>query len=234
MNNNELDEIINKIGASYLISYLYGKYIDKNHDNYKRRETDKTALIESNRKFFYDMVQVILQMDESRLDSNKIGLSGEEVKRMAEELLKKLGGNVPVSIHIKSKDYIALSDLATCSSMIDEGFKEYFKKYNGKEGYSGNSGEGFIEEFPAEAFDRDIVVTNVRDGSIWIDLLIKILEGAVKAFFGCLVKKLFDKHSCREKPDVRVIIININADTDYEIEVYSENNFIEINIKHKK
>lgn len=232
--NNNISETINKIGASYLISYLYGKYIDKNHDNYKRRETDKTALIESNRKYFYDMVQAVLQMEESKLDSNKIGLSGKEVKRMAGELLEKLEGNVPVSIHIESKDCIALSDLATCSSMIDEGFKEYFKKYKDKESYSGNSGERFIGELPSEAFDKNIVVTNVRDGSIWIDLLIKIFEGAVGAFFCCLVKKLFDKHFCREQPGVRVIIVNINADTDYEIEVDSENNFIEITINHKK
>ena len=233
MSNNELNEIINKIGASYLISYLYGKYINKNHDNYKRRETDKTALIESNRKYFYDIVQAVLQMDESKLDSNKIGLSGEEVKRMAEELLEKLDGNVPVSIHIKSEDYIALSDLATCASMINEWFKEYFKEYNGKEGCLENNGESFIGKLPAEAFDKDIVVTNVRDGSIWIDLLIKLLKEAGKVLFDCFVKKLFDKYFCRKRDGEWIIIININADTDYEIEVDPENNFIEITINHK-
>lgn len=87
MSNNELDEIINKIGASYLISYLYGKYIDKNHDNYKRRETDKTALIERCEGNYKNMVQTVLKMDENKLESNEIGLSGAEVKKMAKKIL---------------------------------------------------------------------------------------------------------------------------------------------------
>lgn len=87
MSNNELNEIINKIGASYLISYLYGKYIDKNHDNYKRRETDKTALIERYKDNYHKMVEAVLEMDENKLESNEIGLSGAEVKKMAKKLL---------------------------------------------------------------------------------------------------------------------------------------------------
>lgn len=87
MNNNEFNETINKIGASYLISYLYGKYIDKNHDNYKRRETDKTALIERYKDDYHKMVEAVLEMDENKLESNEIGLSGAEVKKMAKKLL---------------------------------------------------------------------------------------------------------------------------------------------------
>lgn len=87
MSNNELDEIINKIGASYLISYLYGKYIDKNHDNYKRRETDKTALIERYKNNYHKMVEAVLEMDENKLESNEIGLSGAAVKKMAKKIL---------------------------------------------------------------------------------------------------------------------------------------------------
>lgn len=87
MNNNEFNETINKIGASYLISYLYGKYIDKNHDNYKRRETDKTALIERYKDNYHKMVEAVLEMDENKLESNEIGLSGAEVKKMAKKLL---------------------------------------------------------------------------------------------------------------------------------------------------
>ena len=85
MNNNEFNETINKIGASYLISYLYGKYIDKNHD--KRRETDKTALIERYKDNYHKMVEAVLEMDENKLESNEIGLSGAEVKKMAKKLL---------------------------------------------------------------------------------------------------------------------------------------------------
>ena len=87
MSNNELNEIINKIGASYLISYLYGKYIDKSHYNYKRRETDKTALIERYKDNYHKMVEAVLEMDENKLESNEIGLSGAEVKKMAKQLL---------------------------------------------------------------------------------------------------------------------------------------------------
>ena len=85
--NNNINETINKIGASYLISYLYGKYIDKNHDNYKRRETDKTALIERYKDNYHKMVEAVLEMDENKLESNEIGLSGAEVKKMAKKLL---------------------------------------------------------------------------------------------------------------------------------------------------
>lgn len=87
MSNNELDEIINKIGASYLISYLYGKYIDKSHYNYKRRETDKTALIERYKNNYHKMVEAVLKMDENKLENNEIGLSGAEVKKMAKKIL---------------------------------------------------------------------------------------------------------------------------------------------------
>ena len=85
--NNNINETINKIGASYLISYLYGQYIDKNHDNYKRRETDKTALIERYKDNYHKMVEAVLEMDENKLESNEIGLSGVEVKKMAKKLL---------------------------------------------------------------------------------------------------------------------------------------------------
>ena len=85
--NNNINETINKIGASYLISYLYGKYIDKNHDNYKRRETDKTALIERCEGNYNKMVQAVLKMDENKLENNEIGLSGAAVKKMAKKIL---------------------------------------------------------------------------------------------------------------------------------------------------
>ncbi len=41
------------------------------------------------------------------------------------------------------------------------------------------------------------------------------------------------KYFCRKRDGEWIIIININADTDYEIEVDPENNFIEITINHK-
>ena len=83
-------EFLTTMGAVWFVSYSYFKKVDSTHGNWKNVSTFSNRISVYNRTSQYHkfwLVQ-IFQMSNINLEKNTIGLSGEEVKRMAKELLK--------------------------------------------------------------------------------------------------------------------------------------------------
>lgn len=92
--NCEAGDILSKISASFLVSYLYCKKIDETHDAWKKYElTDKSfssriSKINNNEEHQKAWLEhIALKCSEARLNRNTIGLTGAQVKEMAKELL---------------------------------------------------------------------------------------------------------------------------------------------------
>ena len=80
------------MGAAWFVSYCYFNHINSAHINWKKVNTSGNRISVYNRTYDYHKywLQKVLQMDEYNLDKNTIGLSGRQVKIMAEELLNIL------------------------------------------------------------------------------------------------------------------------------------------------
>ena len=85
-------EELTTMGAAWFVSYCYSKLINASHVNWKRVKTTSTRISVFNRttNFHKYWLQKVLQMDEYNLDKNTIGLSGNQVKEMAHDLLNIL------------------------------------------------------------------------------------------------------------------------------------------------
>lgn len=81
-------DILTRIGASWFISYNYCKDIDSTHTNWTKVETTelRKKYFEKSTNYHETWVHKILHMEDSRLNRNKIGLSAEDIKRMAKKL----------------------------------------------------------------------------------------------------------------------------------------------------
>ena len=86
----EHGELLSHIGASWYASYAYYRHVDKGHDNYTNGSTARRipACLDNLEleKYF---IERITEMSAKNLSTNKIGLSGEDVLRMAREVLAK-------------------------------------------------------------------------------------------------------------------------------------------------
>ena len=80
-----------RIGAAWFVSYEYYLHIDDTHDNFEKvGETtfvNRINLSKTTNRYHRLWLERIANMNPARLNSNSIGLSGEEVVRMAKELL---------------------------------------------------------------------------------------------------------------------------------------------------
>jgi hypothetical protein len=90
--NFEYGDILSHIGAAWYASYAYHRHCDPVHNNYTIVSTWKTRASTYKRhleleKYF---IERISEMSSKKLDTNNIGLSGEEVLRMATKVLKQL------------------------------------------------------------------------------------------------------------------------------------------------
>lgn len=92
VNQDTLKRMLTTMGRSWFVSYAYYKYIDSAHKNWARREKYTTAAV----KFFNLLTREhrnILQdiydnADIARLSQNQIGLTGQEVRRLAGVILE--------------------------------------------------------------------------------------------------------------------------------------------------
>ncbi|MBQ7904823.1 MAG: hypothetical protein IJ361_03615 [Spirochaetaceae bacterium] len=77
------------MGASWFVSYLYFKLIDSNHRNWAVVSTAQNrARVFSNTTCYHKYwLSEIVMMDISNLNKNTLGLTGIQVKNMAEQLL---------------------------------------------------------------------------------------------------------------------------------------------------
>ena len=91
VSRDSVKRMLNTIGRSWFVSYAYYKYIDSSHKNWELREKYLAGAV----KYFNVLVrehrailQDICNADEARLSQNKIGLSGQEIKVLADKILQ--------------------------------------------------------------------------------------------------------------------------------------------------
>lgn len=81
---------LSKMGATWFTSYMYYLNIDKNHRNWTNCSTIemRTSFFYGSRKYHKFWLENIVNMDSGRLSSNKLDLNGQDVIRMAKQILK--------------------------------------------------------------------------------------------------------------------------------------------------
>ncbi len=86
---------LTQIGASWFVSYSYYSNIDKNHLAWKKVKTSSSRITIYNLTIKYHefWLNKVMDMDNNRLSTNKIGLKGYQVKQMAKEILSKINTN---------------------------------------------------------------------------------------------------------------------------------------------
>ncbi|MCI5544515.1 MAG: hypothetical protein MR368_03470 [Azospirillum sp.] len=89
MSDYDLDETLQKMGASWYVSYDYYKHFDSTHANWSKVGTagrqnryDNSSIMD---RIYW--LEIILNKNENKLDNNHIYLSGREIKSMARMLL---------------------------------------------------------------------------------------------------------------------------------------------------
>ena len=85
-------EILTGMGASWFVSYAYYQKIDRTHKNWDRVTTTQPRISKFNKGAEYHKawLQEVIYMNPANLNKNTIGLTAEETKRMARELLAVL------------------------------------------------------------------------------------------------------------------------------------------------
>ena len=78
------------LGAAWFVSYCYYIHIDKNHLNWNSVSTYKNriSVFNSSTSYHKYWLQEVLNMNPIRLNKNSLGLNGNDIKKMATELLK--------------------------------------------------------------------------------------------------------------------------------------------------
>lgn len=84
---------LKRMGASWFVSYSYYKKIDPSHRNWEKNDTNDTIRIPTyNRTLLNhkDFLLEILKKSDEMLSRNSLGLDGNDIKIMAQELLDKM------------------------------------------------------------------------------------------------------------------------------------------------
>ncbi len=84
-------EILTGMGASWFVSYIYYEKMDRTHRNWDRVSTTQSRISKYNKGKIYhkDWLKEVIAMNPANLNKNTIGLSAEQTKSMAKELLEK-------------------------------------------------------------------------------------------------------------------------------------------------
>ena len=79
-------EQLTTIGASFLVSYLYHRYVDSTHNKWASIKTQKSRISTINRTESYhkSWLKHIESMSNANLNRNTLGLDGATVKEMAQ------------------------------------------------------------------------------------------------------------------------------------------------------
>lgn len=85
--------LLNRMGKSWFISYLYFLKIDSTHLNWKNVQSSKSLRSRIGRfkqtKVWHNMyLNEIIRSNPNSLRANKLGLSGEDIIMMSNELIK--------------------------------------------------------------------------------------------------------------------------------------------------
>jgi len=79
-----------KIGASWFVSYSFYLFINKSHNNWQNASTYlyRIRVFNKTKNYHQYWLRKILEMNDNRLNTNKIGLDATETKKMAKKLIK--------------------------------------------------------------------------------------------------------------------------------------------------
>jgi hypothetical protein len=82
-------EELTTMAASWFVSYSYYQRRDETHMNWKRASNYDNRISVFNRtdNFHQFWLQQVLEMNDNRLETNEIELTGPQIKQMARELL---------------------------------------------------------------------------------------------------------------------------------------------------
>jgi hypothetical protein len=83
-------EYLRKMCATWFVSYSFHGLRNKTHKNWKRVKTyeSRISIFNQTTKYHKFWLQQVLNMDDSRLNTNKLGLKTVQVKLMASILLE--------------------------------------------------------------------------------------------------------------------------------------------------
>ena len=81
---------LSKMGASRFVSYSFYLYNDKSHKNWQNVSTyqSRISVFNKTKNYHQYWLRKVLEMNDKRLNTNKIGLDAAETKRLAKKLLK--------------------------------------------------------------------------------------------------------------------------------------------------
>ena len=82
-------DLLREMGASWFVSYSYYKKIDPSHKNWSRVRTTKLRISKYQQGISYHELWLneVLKMSSDGLGKNTIGLTSNEIKKMAQEIL---------------------------------------------------------------------------------------------------------------------------------------------------
>lgn len=85
-------EILNRMGATWFVSYAYYEHCDRSHKNWDKVSTAnmRSSYYNRGRAYHREWLQHILSMNDANLSKNTIGITPQETKRMAKAVLAKL------------------------------------------------------------------------------------------------------------------------------------------------
>lgn len=84
---------LKRMGISWFVSYSYYVKIDPNHRNWEMNDTNDTIRIPTYRRTVLNHQKFLLEIikkSENKLSSNLLGLDGQDIKIMAQQLLDKM------------------------------------------------------------------------------------------------------------------------------------------------
>lgn len=83
---------LNRMGAVWFVSYCYYEIVDSNHLNWKKVDTypSRRSRYNRTRKYHKGWLLEVLRMNEDKLNTNTLGLTGLDVIEMASKILRVL------------------------------------------------------------------------------------------------------------------------------------------------
>lgn len=165
-------QYLTKIASSWFVSYMYHLKIDKKHISWQNvsNSTDRIKKYNKHVRYHIQWLQEIVKMSPKKLSTNKIGLNGTKVIEMAEKLLNLFssGGVAPIvsratfNIHVTYDESIKLKELSGLLNNINMSVNDYYR----------DNGVG-----SRELSQYSPVVNNVKNGSIWLEIIIAVFSG---------------------------------------------------------
>lgn len=183
-------DLLSKIGASWLISYLYHSKIDKKHLNWERisKPSQRVKMCGKSVRYHKYWIEKIIKMNANNLSRNRIGLTGAKVIDMAKELLQSyVNGIVSQAVttakykmHIVYRENIKIVELAELLRAVNLSINDYYRD-------NGISNR--------ELNDYAAVVSKVESGSIWIEFIMSVFTNLTASLLKEYVLRRLDRNT---------------------------------------